>query len=155
MQSVAPESERANPPAVHGRARSASFDSQTRFELLSKLGQGAHGEVFAAIDRARGTRVAIKALRDTTPQSILRFKREFRSLATLHHVNLVELGELFEDDGRWFFSMELVEGPDFLRHVRARTGERPRSHEHHEHIERLMNALHQLGCGLRALHRAG
>jgi serine/threonine protein kinase len=152
MQSVAPESERANPPAVHGRARSAVFDSQTRFELLSKLGQGAHGEVFAAIDRARGTRVAIKALRDTTPQSILRFKREFRSLATLHHVNLVELGELFEDDGRWFFSMELIEGQDFLRHVRAGTGERPRSHEQ---IDRLMNALHQLGCGLRALHRAG
>jgi serine/threonine protein kinase len=133
---------------VLGRARPAVLDSSARFELVARLGEGAHGEVFEAIDRARGMRVAIKALRDASPQGILRFKREFRSLVALHHVNLVELYELFEDAGRWFFSMELVDGLDFASHVRLDAPAR-------ERVDRLLDALHQLGCGLQALHRAG
>ena len=152
---------RAKPSAVYGRLRPAvldSLDSHARFELVARLGDGAHGEVFEAIDRARGTRVAIKALRDTSPQGILRFKREFRSLAELHHENLVEFGELFEGAGRWFFSMELVEGQDFVSHIRGglTDPERlPQAAVSTEALARLTRALHQLGCGLSALHRAG
>src|SRR5205085_9932737 len=82
------------------------------------LGTGGMGVVYAALDRERGVRVALKALRTPAAENILRLKAEFRALRDLEHPNLLRLGELFEEDGRWFFTMELVEGVDFLRYVR-------------------------------------
>ena len=147
---------------MHGHARSRALDSHARFTLGERLGEGAHGEVFEAFDRLRGTRVAIKTLRHTSPQNILRFKREFRALAQLRHPNVVELGELFEHEGRWFFTMELVEGRDFMRYVRGRADDesdetltQPTASLGGCDVERLRAALVQLGRGLDALHRAG
>ena len=66
-------------------------------------------------------RVALKTLRFPTADGLLRFKNEFRSLADIQHPNLVALGELFEESGWWFFTMELIEGTDLLV-VRELTG---------------------------------
>ena len=74
--------------------------------------------VYEAFDHARGGRVALKTLRHLDARALVRFKNEFRALADLDHPNLVRLGELFGEDGRWFFSMELIEGQDFLSWVR-------------------------------------
>ena len=41
-------------------------------------------------------------------------KREFRALAGLEHPNLIHLGELYCEDGTWFFTMELVDGVGFM-----------------------------------------
>ena len=76
------------------------------------------GVVYEAIDRARGTRVALKTLREIDPAALRLFKSEFRALADLGHKNLVALGELVEHEGSWFFTMELVDGVDFLAWVR-------------------------------------
>jgi serine/threonine protein kinase len=100
------------PPALAG----------TRFEIVRCLGEGGMGVVYEAIDREQGARVALKLLRTGrrgfTASALLRFKNEFRAIADLHHPNLVALGELFEVGGEWFFTMELVEGVDFIQHVR-------------------------------------
>jgi hypothetical protein len=76
------------------------------------------GVVYEAHDREENSRVALKTLRTLTGEGVLHFKREFRALADLAHRNLVALGELVEEDGRWFFTMELVDGVDFLGWVR-------------------------------------
>ena len=90
-----------------------------RFELLETLGEGGMGVVYRALDRERGVQVALKTLRGVTPESVLRFKAEFRALRDIRHPNLVELGELFEHDGTWFFTMELVRGVPLLAWVRG------------------------------------
>lgn len=76
------------------------------------------GVVYEAYDRERTTRVALKTIRFYSADALLRFKNEFRSLQDVRHRNLVSLGELVEDAGHWFFTMELVEGVDLLRYVR-------------------------------------
>src|SRR4029079_8253745 len=85
-----------------------------RFEIERALGSGGMGVVYAARDHHRGCAVAVKTLRAPTLDALHRLRAEFLVLHDLAHPNLVSLGELFDDDGRWFFSMELVDGVDFL-----------------------------------------
>jgi serine/threonine protein kinase len=84
-----------------------------RFETLRQLGSGGMGVVYEARDRINGNLVAIKTLSDVEPEALLRFKTEFRSLQNVHHPNLVQLYELIEEEGTWFFTMELVHGETF------------------------------------------
>jgi hypothetical protein len=120
-----------------------------RFELLTRLGEGAMGVVYEAFDRERSARVALKVLRIASGEALTRFKSEFRALADIHHPNLVHLGELIEERGRWFFTMELVPGRHFLEWVR------PGGAGGALDETRLRPALAQLAQGLAALHAAG
>ena len=89
-----------------------------RFEVQATLGTGAFGTVLAAFDRERGHLVAIKRPHQHTADELYRFKKEFRALADLSHPNLVSLYELFEDDGNWFFTMELIDGVPLTSYLR-------------------------------------
>ena len=96
-----------------------------RFLFRRRIGEGAFGVVWEAYDTERGARVALKALTRTEPSSLFLFKREFRALADIAHPNLVTLYELLSYGERWFFTMEFVEGIDFIEHVRG-TADMPR-----------------------------
>jgi hypothetical protein len=117
-----------------------------RFEIERALGSGGMGVVYAARDHHRGCAVALKTLRVATLDALHRLRDEFLVLHDLAHPNLVSLGELFDDDGRWFFSMELVDGSDFLGHVRP---------DGNLDVARLRRAMAQLAAGLDCLHAAG
>jgi tetratricopeptide (TPR) repeat protein len=133
------------------------------------------GIVYEAFDEERRTPVALKALNRFDGAALARFKREFRSLQGLSHPNLVALDELFFEDGRWFFTMELLEGIDFITHVTGappvvhvpstvRVGEHPSSLRPPPLVsetkrasvdqEKLRGALAQLLEGLAVLHAA-
>lgn len=102
-----------------GASRAADdFTGTARFAVLRRLGAGGAGIVYEAHDRELGVRVALKRLRRLSPDAILRFKSEFRAVEDVEHANLVALGELFEEGGQWFFTMEYVEGVDLLQWVR-------------------------------------
>jgi serine/threonine protein kinase len=106
------------------------FGGTQRFEIHRRLGEGGMGVVYEAFDRERGTLVALKTLRDLgermSADLVLRFKNEFRFLQDLQHPNLVSLGELSEEGGHWFFTMELLDGVDFLDWVRPMRSSRSR-----------------------------
>ncbi|HEX3344501.1 MAG TPA: serine/threonine-protein kinase, partial [Polyangiaceae bacterium] len=154
-----------------------------RFRLIRRLGEGGMGIVYEAVDTERNARVALKTVRKLTAESLARFKREFRAVQDVHHPNLATFGELVSEGDRWFFTMELIEGEDFLAHVsRAPAlygeGDHPESPEpastralgyastkriaigplerRPRYDEaRLRAALAQLAQGLNALHEAG
>jgi len=65
----------------------------------------------------------------------------------------VRYHELFEDQGRWFLTMELVRGPSLVEYVRE--GHDPHGAEVRFDQTRLRKCLVQLACGVDALHRAG
>jgi serine/threonine protein kinase len=75
------------------------------------------GIVYLAHDRERDGVVALKTLPTPDPSKILRLKSEFRALAGVAHGNLIQLYELVSDGHHWFFTMEYVEGLDFIHHV--------------------------------------
>jgi tetratricopeptide (TPR) repeat protein len=112
-----------------------------RYFVHRRLGAGGFGIVYEAEDLRDGGRVALKMLRRPEAGWLSRFKREFRALQGLSHQNLVSFEELFGVGGDWFFTMELIEGDDFISFV---AGEEAR----------LRSALQQLLDGLAALHAA-
>jgi eukaryotic-like serine/threonine-protein kinase len=131
---------------VTGRAE---FAGTSRFRIVQQLGAGGAGDVYEAEDRVRNERVALKHLRHADPIALQRFKREFRALQDLQHPNLVHLGELFEESGAWFFTMELVDGTDLLTYLR---GEAVASSSTPYDEARLRASFQQLAAALHTLH---
>src|SRR5690606_31109530 len=80
-----------------------------RFSVNRFIGAGGMGMVYDVFDQERGERVALKVLRSADPETIYLFKQEFRALTDLVHRNLLSLYELFLVDGRWHFTMELLD----------------------------------------------
>lgn len=160
------------------------FSGTDRFLVQGRLGAGGFGVVYKALDRERNTAVALKVLRHVAPKSLYRFKQEFRALADVSHLNLVTLYELSSSGEQWFFTMELIDGVNFLHYVRedrsaddaGSTFSSPTSPESDSffrrqlgderssgsygrttalNLVRLGDALAQLADGVLALHRAG
>jgi eukaryotic-like serine/threonine-protein kinase len=94
------------------------FAGTERYVVERRLGRGGYGVVFQAFDRQQNARVALKTLHRAGADALYRFKLEFRALADISHINLVTLYDLISDGEQWFFTMELVDGVDFLSYVR-------------------------------------
>lgn len=151
------------------------FEGTGRFEVLARLGRGGTGAVYEVLDHERNVHVALKQLELATADALLRFKSEFRALQAIQHRNLVLPGELIEDGGNWFFTMELVHGVDFLVYVRPGTSRQVANSGDRDGAAfpdgparapttlcgagfdeaRLRSALAQLSLGICALHSAG
>src|SRR5215203_4956019 len=87
-------------------------DTISHYRVVSKLGEGGMGVVYAAADERLHRQVAIKMVRGTgrDPQSRERLWREARAAASVSHPNVCQLYEVGEADGELFIAMELLEG---------------------------------------------
>src|SRR5437762_13684663 len=97
---------------------SHDFLGTERFRIRRRLGSGGMGVVYEADDPETDKVVALKTLTRAEASHISRFKNEFRSLADVSQPNLAALYEFMADGQFWFFTMELVQGVNFLEYVR-------------------------------------
>jgi TOMM system kinase/cyclase fusion protein len=103
---------------THGLGLSIGAIFQSRYEILSELGQGSFGQVYKARQRSTGQTVAVKLLRlprqsdaGDVRNRIERFRRETRLCAELSHPNIVRLIDSGEAaDGALYTIFEFVPG---------------------------------------------
>lgn len=88
-----------------------------RYHVLERVGEGAKGVVYRAVDEARSRTVAIKLLREPHDRAM----REAQVLSRLHHPHIVELLDIVEHDERVGLVQPWVEGPT-LEELLAREG---------------------------------
>lgn len=127
-----------------------------RYLLERRLGRGAMGQVYLAVDHNLGTRrVAVKTVRQDLlggddggeSDALARFEREARSAASIHHPNAVSVTDFGEtEDGVFYLVMEYVEG-ETLHKLLRREGTLS--------VKRAAKLLRQMCDGVEAAHDAG
>ena len=121
-----------------------------RYDIKALLGAGGMGMVYRAVDCELQEVVAIKTLKpeliaaDTT--ALERFKSEIRLARKISHRNVVRTHDLGEARGRYFITMEFVEGTTLKDLVRAR-GRLP--------VQVMLPIAKQLCRALEVAHEAG
>jgi formylglycine-generating enzyme required for sulfatase activity len=96
------------------------------YRIISSLGRGGMGEVWAAEDTKLGRTVALKILPEEMaqdPERRARFEREARAVAALDHPSIVTIHSIEEADGHHFITMQLVEGHTLADVVDSAAGE--------------------------------
>ena len=122
------------------------------YELIRELGRGGFGVVYEARHIKQKNKVALKTLptgsdgQEINADRLHKFRREFRTLSEINHPNLVGMQTLEFDGNQWFFTMDLIQGTDFLSYVR------PKDWLDEKHLR---SSLKQLAAGIMALHEKG
>jgi tetratricopeptide (TPR) repeat protein/tRNA A-37 threonylcarbamoyl transferase component Bud32 len=118
-----------------------------RFSVLRTLGEGGMGVVYAAYDEELDRRIAVKVLRDASPDPHARERmvREAQAMARLSHPNVVQVHEIGEQGGQIYVAMEFVKGLT----LRTWLAERPRT------WREIRDMFVQAGRGLAAAHAEG
>ena len=91
------------------------------YRVEERIGGGGMGAVYRARRMSDGQAVAMKIVRDTTPELVARLEREARLTGSLDHPNLVRVHDVLRmEDGSPVVVMELLHGETLgqrLRHA--------------------------------------
>jgi serine/threonine protein kinase/Flp pilus assembly protein TadD len=120
-----------------------------KYKILDKLGEGAMGSVYRAYDNILDRDVAIKIMADDikwNPELKLRFYREARSAAGVHHPNIVTIYDLGEEGKTTFIVMEYLQGKNLKQIIQ----EKPLMP-----LEKKLAIIAQVADGLNHAHDGG
>jgi tRNA A-37 threonylcarbamoyl transferase component Bud32 len=99
-----------------GNALPTALGAGKRYRVEKRLGRGGMGEVFAVYDEVEKKRVALKRMYEHQAEdphtARLRFRREFHTLVSLRHPRIVTAYDFATEDGRSYYTMELLDGED-------------------------------------------
>jgi serine/threonine protein kinase len=116
-----------------------------RYEVSARLGAGAMGVVYSALDPELGREVAIKVLRRPDPLLRDRLSREARAMAQVNHPNVVAVYDVGTVDDQVYVEMELVRGQSLRQWQAARR----------RSVSEIVEIYVGAGRGLAAAHAAG
>jgi len=83
------------------------------YTICEKLGEGASGEIFRAIDTTTQQQVALKCVGSifaVSPQELARVKREAKILSSLNHPNICKTKGTVSHNDRLYLVLEYIEG---------------------------------------------
>ena len=86
-----------------------------KYDVEERVGEGAMGVVYRALDPVLKRRVAIKVMSEAFAQNVdlrERFLREAQAAGSLQHPNVITIYDFGEVDGHLYIAMEFVEGQD-------------------------------------------
>src|SRR5262245_12151765 len=119
-----------------------------RYQILSAVGRGGMGEVYAAYHPDLDRRIALKVVGESSGNSAerrARLLREARAIARLSHANVVSVYDAGTVGDSVYIAMEFVEGETVDEWLRSK----PRSWRD------VVDVFIAAGRGLRAAHEAG
>ena len=93
------------------------------FKLISKVGDGGMATVWRAWDNANDRIVAVKILRDefaTNAAELRSFCTEERLMEEINHPGVVHAYDCSNEGGKWFYTMEFVDGYTFADLLRRK-----------------------------------
>lgn len=91
-----------------------------QYKVIEVLGRGGMGTVYLAEQTTQRRLVALKVVKNfknCPAETLVRFRREARALASLSHPNIVQAFGYEESNGMPFMTMEYVEGIDTAEQV--------------------------------------
>ena len=116
------------------------------YRVVRSIGRGGMGEVYEAIEEPLGRRVAVKTVlrsRTTSASSMIRFERERKTLARLHHTNIVPIFATGSEGDLLYFSMPFIPGASLGQVVKtARSHESTGRSLSHSSFEELLKEAH-------------
>src|SRR5262245_310239 len=83
------------------------------YRILCEIGRGGMGVVYEAEQQALGRRVALKVLPKSAAgdgSAQVRFQREARAAARMHHTNIVPVFDVGQDGDHLYYAMQLIHG---------------------------------------------
>jgi serine/threonine protein kinase len=120
-----------------------------KYSIVETIGKGGMGVVYRAVDTVLEREVALKVQRyvDTPDdQSLARFFREAKLIASLRHRNIVTIYDMGQDDDKLYIVMELLRGEDLS--TKLASGE-------HLSLELRIHIVSEVAEGLSHAHRKG
>ena len=131
-------------PTIEELPRGATIG---RYMVLSCLGSGGMGVVYAAYDPELDRKVAIKLLKSGGGGSSgrVRFLREAQAMARLSHPNVINVFDVGTIDNQVFIAMEFVDGDTLNRWLEQTTRSQ----------REILDTFTLAGRGLQAAHAAG
>src|SRR5262245_35027761 len=127
------------------------------YRFVEKLGEGAMGLVWRAIDTTLDREVAIKVLRMSVshdPDRVARFEREAKLLARLTHPGIARVYSLHHVGELSLLAMELVAGQDLSTRLARRDVSQREALDIADQIADALEAAHSQGIVHRDLKPA-
>ena len=120
------------------------------FALEKELGEGSSGVVFRARDALSDRVCALKMLRRTTPEELMRSKLGFRRMVSMRHPSLLSVYQIHRRGEQTALSMEEIVGNTFSVATQGL-----RSGRVEAAYDTLLRWTRQFGAGLAAMHFKG
>jgi len=120
-----------------------------RFRIEGLIGIGGMGVVYRAYDLSLDIDVALKLLRPELarrPEAFESFRRELLLARQVSSPHVVRIHDIAEDDGRWFISMDYIDGESLEGRLDRSRG---------LPVEQALAITHGLLDGLAAAHQRG